>query len=68
MVTSLMMSGKMATLGFLKVKVFEDNGYDVIIFIYAVTNKFLSYDLNYVVDVVMWLKFGNCSISIREVL
>ena len=53
MVTSLMMSAKMATLGFLKVKVFEDNGYDVIIFIYAVTNKFLSYDLNYVVDVVM---------------
>ena len=67
MVTSLMMSAKMATLGLLKVKVFEDNGYDVIIFIYAVTNKFLSYDLN-IVDVVMWLKFGNCSISIREVL
>ena len=31
-----------------------------------VTNKTLSRDSNYIVDVVMWKKFGNYSISKRE--
>ena len=34
----------------------------------VVTSKVLSRDSNYIVDVVMWLKFGNCSISMREVI
>ena len=68
MVAILMMSAKMATLGLLKIKVFWNKGYDVIISVHDVTNKILSRDSNYIVDVVMWPKFGNSSISIREVI
>ena len=56
-----MMSAKMATPDFLK-------GYDVIVSVDDVTNKILSRDSNYIVDVFMSPKFGNCSISMREVL
>ena len=49
----LMISAKMATLGLLKIKLFLDKGYDVIIFFYEVTNKILSRDSIYVPDVVM---------------
>ena len=66
MVTILMMLAKMATLGLLKIKLFWNKGYDVIIFIPDVTNKISSRDSNYIVGVVMWLKFGNFSIFIRE--
>ena len=65
MVAILMMSAKMATLGLLKIKVFWNKGYDVIIYVHDVTNKILSRDSNYIVDVVMWSKFGNSSIGIR---
>ena len=41
MVTILMMSAKLATLGLLKIKVFRKKGYDVIIFFYDVANKIL---------------------------
>ena len=58
MVTILMMSAKMATLGLLKIKVFRNKGYDVIISVYDVINKNLSRDSNCIVDVVMWPKFG----------
>ena len=68
MVTILMMSAKMATLGLLKIKVFWNKGYDVIISVHDVTNKILLRDSNYIVDVVMWPKFGNSSISMREVI
>ena len=68
MVTILMMSAKMATLGLLKIKVFWNKGYDVIISVHDVTNKILSRDSNYIIDVVMWPKFGNSSICIREVI
>ena len=68
MVAILMMSAKMATLGLLKIKVFWNKGYDVIISVHDVTNKILSRDSNYIIDVVMWPKFGNSSISIREVI
>ena len=60
MVTVLMMSLKMATPGLLKINVFWNIDYDV-------TEKCLSRDSNYVVDVVMWSKFGHSSISVREV-
>ena len=63
MVTILMISTKLATLCLLKIKVFWNKGYDVIISVYDVTNKILSHNSNYIVDVVMWLKFGNSSIS-----
>ena len=63
-----MMSAKIATPGLLKVKVFWNNGSDTIISVHDVTKKFLSRDLNYVVDVIMWPKFGNSSISTREVI
>ena len=68
MVTILMMSAKMATLGLLKIKVFWNKGYDVINYVHEVTNKILSSKSNYIVDVIKWLKFGNSSISIREVI
>ena len=68
MVTTLMMSVKMATLGLLKIKVFWNTCYDVIISVYDVTNKNLLRESGYIVDVVMWPKFGNCSSSKREVM
>ena len=52
MVTILMMSAKMATLGFLKMNVFSNKGYDVMISVDDVINKSLSNDSNYIVDVV----------------
>ena len=68
MVTILIMSAKMATPGLLKIRVFWNEGYDVIIFVHDVTNKILSCDSNYIIDVVMWPKFGNCTTSIRKVI
>ena len=63
-----MMSAKMATSGLLKIKVFWNKGYYVINSVYDVTNKILSHDSIYIVDVVMWPKFGNTSVCIREVI
>ena len=54
MVTILMTSAKMATPGLLKIGVFWKKGYDVIISVYDVINKFLSCDSNYIIDVVMY--------------
>ena len=68
MVPILMISAKMATPGPLKIKVFWGKGYDVIISDNDVTNKILSHDSSYIVDVVMWPKFGNSSISMRKVI
>ena len=68
MVAILMISGKLATLGLLKVKIFWSKDYDVIISVYDFTSKTLSCDSNYVVDVVIWPEFGNSNISIREVI
>ena len=68
MVTILMMSAKMTTPGLLKIRVFWNNGYDVIISVHDVTSKILSCDSNYIIDVVMWPKFGNCSVPMRKVI
>ena len=54
-----MMSAKLATLGLLKIKVTWNKCYDVIIFVHDVTNKILWRYSNYIVDVVIWPKFGN---------
>ena len=63
-----MMSAKIATPGRLKIKIFWKNVYDVIISAHDVSNAILSRDSNYIVNVVMWPKFGNFSISVREVI
>ena len=65
---TIFMSAKLATPGRLKIKVSWYKGYDVIILKYDVTNKTLSRDSNYIVDVVMWPKFVNSRISIQEVI
>ena len=63
-----MMSAKIATPDLLKITIFWNKGYDVIISANDVTNKILSRDSKYIVGVFMWPKFGNCSISVREVI
>ena len=63
-----MMSALMAALGLLEIKVFWSKGYDVMSYVHDVTRQILSPDSNYIVDVVMWPKFGNFSIYIREVI
>ena len=68
MVTILMMSAKMVTLGLFKIKVLLNKGYNVIICVYNVTYKVLLCDSIYVVYVVMQPKFGNSSTSMREVI
>ena len=67
MVTILIMSAKMATPGLLKIKIFWNKGYDVIISVHEVFNKILSCDSNYIADV-MWPKFGNSNVSMRDVI
>ena len=64
----LMMSPKLATLGLLNIKVFRSKSYDVILSIYDFANNILSSDSGYIVDLVMWPKFGNSSVSMREVV
>ena len=66
-----MMSAKLATLDLLKIKIFWNNGYEAVIsvnfFLNDVTNKILSRDSSYIVDVVMWPNLVT-SISMREVI
>ena len=68
MVTILIMSARMASLGPLKIKVFGNKSYDVIIFVCDVINKNVSHDSNYIVDLGMCQKFGNSRNSMREVI
>ena len=53
MVKILMISAKITTPGLLKIRIFCNNSYDVIIYVHDVTNKILSRDSNYIIDVVM---------------
>ena len=53
MVTIFMMSAKLATPDLLKIKIFQNKVHDVIIPDYDVTNKVLSREPNYIVDIVM---------------
>ena len=62
------MSLKMAVVGLFKIKIFWNKASDVIISVRDFAKKMLSRDSNYIVDVVMWPKFGNCSIFMREVI
>ena len=63
-----MVSAKMATPDLLKITVFWNKDYDVIIPVDDISNKILSRDSNFIVDVFMWPKFGNSSIPTREVI
>ena len=68
MIKILMISAKLATPGLLKIKVFWNKGYDVISSVDEVVNKISSRDSSYIVNVVMWIKFCNPSITMREVI
>ena len=63
-----MISAKMVTLGILELKIFWNKVYDVITSVCNATNKILSGDSNYILNAVMWPKFRNFSISMREVI
>ena len=65
---NLMMSVKMATIDLLKIKLFWNKVYDAIVSGYNVNNNVLSSDSNYIIEVIIWPKFGNSSISMREVI
>ena len=53
MVLILVMSANIATLGLLKMKVFQNKDYDVIVSVHDVINKISSPDSDYIVDVVI---------------
>ena len=63
-----MMSAKVAAPALPKIKVFWNKGYYVIYSVYEVINKILSHDANYIMDLVMWPKFGSSGICVREVI
>ena len=68
MVVFLMISARLDALGLLKIKVFWNKSYDVIISIYGDTSKILSRDSSHIIDVAMWPKFGTSSITMKEVI
>ena len=55
-VTILIMPAKLATPGLLEIKIFRNKDYDVIILDYDITNKILSRDSNYILDVARWTR------------
>ena len=65
---AIMTSAKLASPGLPKIKVFWNKGYGVMISVYDVIKRILLRDSNYIADMVMGPKFGNPSISIREVI
>ena len=68
MVAILKMSAKLVTLGLLKIMIFWIKGYDVIISVHDVTTRILPGNSNFIVDVVMWPNFGDCSPCMIEVI
>ena len=67
MVIILMMSAKMFTPGLPKTTTFWNKGYDVIISAVVMPSPIKFHPVIQIVDVVMWPKSGNSSISMREV-
>ena len=53
MITILIMLAKMATPGLLKIKVLLNKDDNVIVSVHDVTNKILSRDSNYIIDMAM---------------
>ena len=68
MLGTLMMSAKLANCSLLKVKAFWYKGYNVIISVQDATKRILSRDSNHIVNVFMWTKVGNSSITMRDVI
>ena len=64
LIAILMMSAKLDSHGLLKI--FWKKFYDLIISVHDITNKISPQDSNYTIDMVMWQKFGNSNISMRE--
>ena len=63
----LMILPKLATPNLLKLNFIWNNCDDIIISVSVVTNKILSLVSNYMLDLVMWPKYGNSNISMEEV-
>ena len=57
------MASKLTTPGLFKINVFRNKDFDIIASVHDVTDKILSRDSNYVVDVIILLNSGNASIS-----
>ena len=57
------MSANMATLGLLKMKIFGNKGYGIVISFHDVTNNILLRESYYIVDSVIRPHFGDSSIS-----
>ena len=64
----LIIPEKIAIPGFLKIMVFCNKGYFAKITVDNVTKKIVSLYSNYALDLLMWPKFGNSSISMRQVI
>ena len=62
------MSAKMAYPVLLKIRILWNKGYYAIYSVYDVIDKILSHNSNYIVNVVIWPKFGNSSICKRDVI
>ena len=63
---AILMLTKLDTPDLPKIKIFWNKGYDVTVFVNEATSKTLSRDSNYKVDVIMWPKFGDSSIPMRQ--
>ena len=63
-----LMSAKLANPGLHKIKIFQNKCYEIIVVGYDMTNKILSHDSDYIVDVAMWPKFGNSEVIISSLL
>ena len=68
MTAILMMSAKCGTPTLFKIRVFWNKDYYVVSSTHDVINKSYSHGSNWNIDVIMGPKFGNFSISIREVI
>ena len=62
MIVILMMLAKLATLGLLKIKLFQNKGYEVIISVHDVPNKIISRESNYTADSLATQTLGLSSI------
>ena len=62
------MSAKFTILGLFRTNVFSNKDYDVTASVYDVNNKILWHASHCILDLVVWSKFGNSSISLRQVV
>ena len=62
------MPAKLATPGLLKIIIFWNKGYDVIIKVFDINSKTLPHVANYIVNAVMLRKFDSSSKSLKDVI